>query len=69
MCLSLPILPPGLLSLILIPALLYVIFPPEVKASPDAPRLAKENLEKMGPMSSDEKIMAAVLVATVSAAL
>ena len=56
---------PGLLSLVLVPLILYVIYPPEVKASPDAPRLAKERLAKMGPMSTEEKIMAGTLLLTV----
>ncbi|KAG0601671.1 hypothetical protein M758_11G130700 [Ceratodon purpureus] len=56
---------PGLVSLLVIPALLYVVYPPEIKSSPDAPRLAQENLEKMGPMKKNEKIMAVTLVATV----
>ncbi|CAN6334186.1 unnamed protein product [Urochloa humidicola] len=56
---------PGLLSLVLVPLILYVIYPPEVKSSPDAPRLAKERLAKMGPMSKQEKIMAGTLLLTV----
>ncbi|XP_059315261.1 dicarboxylate transporter 1, chloroplastic [Lycium ferocissimum] len=56
---------PGLVSLIVVPLLLYVIYPPSVKSSPDAPRLAKEKLEKMGPMSKNEIIMAGTLLLTV----
>ncbi|KAI3449961.1 hypothetical protein Pfo_006626 [Paulownia fortunei] len=56
---------PGLVSLIVVPFLLYVIYPPTVKTSPDAPKLAKENLEKMGPMSKNELIMAGTLLLTV----
>ncbi|GAB4856041.1 dityrosine synthesis enzyme [Ancistrocladus abbreviatus] len=56
---------PGLVSLIVVPLLLYLIFPPKVKSSPDAPRLASEKLEKMGPMSQNEIIMAATLLLTV----
>ena len=56
---------PGLVSLITLPLLLYVIFPPEVKNSPEAPAQAKEQLAAMGPMSRDEKVMAATLVVTV----
>ncbi|CAI5527363.1 unnamed protein product [Closterium sp. Naga37s-1] len=56
---------PGLISLAVMPALLYVIYPPEIKASPDAPKLAREKLASMGPMSTNEKIMAGVLVGTV----
>ncbi|KAI3461099.1 hypothetical protein Pfo_017762 [Paulownia fortunei] len=56
---------PGLVSLIVVPLLLYVIYPPTVKSSPDAPKLAKEKLEKMGPMSKNEIIMAGTLLLTV----
>ena len=56
---------PGLASLILIPLLLYIIYPPEVKDSPNAPAEAQAELEKMGPMTGDEKVMAITLVLTV----
>ncbi|KAE8691695.1 Dicarboxylate transporter 1 [Hibiscus syriacus] len=56
---------PGLVSLLVVPLILYVIYPPTVKTSPDAPRLAKEKLEKMGPMTKNEIIMAGTLFLTV----
>lgn len=56
---------PGLASLVLVPLILYVIYPPTLKSSPDAPKLAKEKLEKMGPMTAHEKIMTATLFLTV----
>ncbi|XP_023513285.1 dicarboxylate transporter 1, chloroplastic-like [Cucurbita pepo subsp. pepo] len=56
---------PGLISLIVVPLLLYVIYPPTVKSSPDAPKLAREKLDKMGPMSKNEIIMAGTLLLTV----
>lgn len=56
---------PGLASLVLVPLILYVIYPPTLKSSPDAPKLAKEKLEKMGPMTTNEKIMTATLFLTV----
>lgn len=56
---------PGLVSLIVVPLLLYVIYPPTVKSSPDAPKLAREKLENMGPMSRNEIIMAGTLLLTV----
>ncbi|KAF3338051.1 dicarboxylate transporter 1 [Carex littledalei] len=56
---------PGLVSLLVVPLLLYIIYPPTVKSSPDAPKLAKEKLEKMGPMSKNEIIMAGTLLLTV----
>ena len=56
---------PGLVSLIVVPFLLYLIYPPTVKSSPDAPKLAKEKLEKMGPMTKNEIIMGGTLLLTV----
>ncbi|KAG8483644.1 hypothetical protein CXB51_023379 [Gossypium anomalum] len=55
---------PGLVSLLVVPLILYVIYPPTVKTSPDAPKLAREKLEKMGPMSKNEIIMAGTLFLT-----
>ncbi|BDG59203.1 anion permease [Caldinitratiruptor microaerophilus] len=55
---------PGLVSLLLIPYLLYRLYPPEVKQSPDAPRTAAIELERMGPMSGGEKAMLAVFLLT-----
>lgn len=56
---------PGIVSLIVVPLLLYIIYPPSVKSSPDAPKLARQNLEKMGPMTKNEIIMAVTLLLTV----
>ena len=56
---------PGLISLIVVPLILYLIYPPTVKSSPDAPKLAREKLEKMGPMTTNEIIMAGTLFLTV----
>ncbi|KDP22090.1 hypothetical protein JCGZ_25921 [Jatropha curcas] len=56
---------PGLVSLIVVPLLLYIIYPPTVKSSPDAPKLAREKLENMGPMTKNEIIMAGTLLLTV----
>lgn len=57
---------PGLFCLILVPLILYVLYPPEVKDSPEAPKLANEKLALLGPMSGDEKIMAGSLLVTVA---
>ena len=56
---------PGLVSLLLVPLILYVIYPPGLKSSPDAPKLAREKLQKMGPMTANEKIMTGTLLLTV----
>jgi DASS family divalent anion:Na+ symporter len=57
---------PGLLSLLVVPLMLYRIFPPEVKHTPAAAKLAADELKRMGRMNSGEKLMLIVfaLVAT-----
>lgn len=56
---------PGFVSLLVVPLVLYIVYPPTVKSSPDAPKLVKEKLGKMGPMSTNEIIMAVTLLLTV----
>ncbi|KAF6149292.1 hypothetical protein GIB67_026148 [Kingdonia uniflora] len=55
----------GLASLIIVPFILYLVYPPSVKSSPDAPKLSREKLEKMGPWTKNKMIMAATLVLTI----
>jgi anion transporter len=56
---------PGLASLIIVPLFIYIVYPPEVTSSPEAPIAAKKKLEAMGPMTMDEKIMIIALLLTV----
>lgn len=56
---------PGLICLLLTPALMYVLYPPEVKDTPDAPAKAREELAKLGPMSTDEKLTAFAFAITI----
>lgn len=53
---------PGLISLIVLPLLLYVIYPPEMKDTPEAPGFAKEKLKALGPLRIAEYIMLFVFV-------
>jgi len=48
---------PGLICLMIIPLLLYKIYPPEVKATPDAKEFAKKQLKELGPIRLQEWIM------------
>ena len=48
---------PGLVSLAVIPLLLYKLYPPEIKETPGATQMAKDELAKMGKMSAAEWIM------------
>lgn len=51
---------PGLVSLLAVPLLVYRLFPPEIKHTPDASRFAAAELQRMGRMSWPERIMLAV---------
>ena len=53
---------PGLISLAVMPFLLYKLFPPEIHEMPHARKMAVEELDKMGPMSYMEKVVAFVFV-------
>lgn len=53
---------PGLISLLIVPYLLYKLYPPGIKETPQASQLAHTELEKMGPMSRREKMMVAVFL-------
>lgn len=53
---------PGILSLLVVPYFLYKFYPPEIKHTPEAQELARNELNKMGPMSYGEKIVAGVFL-------
>lgn len=59
---ALAALVPGLLSLAVIPYLIYKIYPPEIKETPDATKMAKAELTKMGPMKMQEWVMLGAFV-------
>ncbi len=58
---------PGLISLLVVPLLLYRIYPPEIKHTPEAAAHAASELKLMGRMSLNEKLM--LLVFALVAAL
>lgn len=51
---------PGLVSLALVPWVVLKLFPPEVRRTPEAAEFARVELEKMGPLSSKEKLLSLV---------
>jgi len=53
---------PGIVCLALVPPLLLWITRPSVRATPDAAALAHRELEKMGPVSRNEILMALIFV-------
>lgn len=53
---------PALCSLVIIPFVLYKIYPPEIKDFPQGKQLAKDELSKMGDMTRNEKLMLVVFI-------
>ncbi|WP_430612822.1 anion permease [Flavobacterium sp. JP2137] len=48
---------PGLAAFFIIPLVLYKIYPPELKKTGDAPKMAAEKLKEMGPITRNEWLM------------
>jgi divalent anion:Na+ symporter, DASS family len=48
---------PGIVSLLVVPYVLYRLYPPQVTHTPEATLLARGELERMGPMSRGEQMM------------
>jgi DASS family divalent anion:Na+ symporter len=57
---------PALAAIILLPLVLYWLFPPGVRGTPDAPAAARQALRSMGPLSRDEKVVAVAFVLMVT---
>ena len=54
---ALAMLLPGLAAILLMPLVLFWLYPPEIKNTPNAAQFAKEKLAEMGKMSHGERIM------------
>ena len=59
---ALAMLLPGLVAIALMPLVLYLIYPPEIRETPNASQFAHEQLQEMGPLSRQEWIMLAVFL-------
>ena len=57
---------PGLLSLLLVPLLIYRLYPPQITRTPAAPEIARQRLAELGAMTRDERILLAVFVLLLS---
>lgn len=53
---------PGIVSMLVVPWLLYKLDPPEITDTPEAPQIAAEELAKMGNYSRDEKVVSGVFI-------
>jgi DASS family divalent anion:Na+ symporter len=54
---ALCMLVPGLTCLLLMPLVIYLLSPPQLKATPDAVDYARGELDRMGPLAPKEKVM------------
>ena len=57
---------PGLVSLIIMPLVIYFLSPPETKESANAPKHALESLKAMGRLSSNEIIMIITFISLIA---
>lgn len=48
---------PGLVAFFVVPLVLYKLYPPELKKTGDAPKMAAQKLKEMGPISKNEWLM------------
>ena len=53
---------PGLVSLLVVPLVVYTVCPPGIVRTPDAPAMAKASLASLGPMSRSEKLMGVISI-------
>jgi len=57
---------PVLVLYFLVPWIIFKLYPPELKETPEAPKIAQEALEKMGPVHRNEWIMGATFIGMVT---
>ncbi|KAL4278877.1 hypothetical protein GQ457_03G004450 [Hibiscus cannabinus] len=57
---------PALVSLLLTPLVLYKLYPPETKDTPEAPAIAAKKLENMGPVTRNEWVMVGTMLLAVT---
>lgn len=53
---------PGIIAMAIMPLVVYLISPPEIKSTPNASTFAKEKLAQLGKMKNSEKIMLGVFI-------
>jgi divalent anion:Na+ symporter, DASS family len=56
---------PSLISLIIVPLVIYKFFPPEIKETPNAAKFAADELAKLGKISQTEKTLLTVFIGVV----
>lgn len=59
---ALAMLLPGLVAMAIMPIIIYMMYTPEIKATPNSVDFAFERLKEMGPIKRDEYIMTGIFV-------
>lgn len=54
---------PGLCSMLVAPLIVYRMYPPEIRRTPEAAAFARGELDRMGPMDRGQRIVAVIFVA------
>uniref|UniRef100_A0A2P2NY51 Uncharacterized protein MANES_10G103900 n=1 Tax=Rhizophora mucronata TaxID=61149 RepID=A0A2P2NY51_RHIMU len=57
---------PAIVALLATPLVLYKLYPPETKDTPDAPAMATKKLKHMGPVTRNEWVMVGTMILAVS---
>lgn len=57
------VLPVGAILIGLLPLAVYLVYPPEIRSSPDVPAWAADELRRMGPISAREVVMGILVLA------
>jgi di/tricarboxylate transporter len=57
---------PALVALLTTPLLMYKLFPPEIKNTPDAPAQAEKKLQALGAVTKGEWVMVATMLMAVT---
>ncbi len=53
---------PGIAALIIVPYVVYLVYPPELKETPEVKEMARHEIRELGPLSYGEKVLAATFV-------
>lgn len=53
-------------GVLMVPCLLYWLWPPMIRSTPEAPAAAAARLARMGPMTTDEKTTAGAVMLAVA---
>lgn len=53
---------PGLIALLVVPFIIYKMYPPEIKETPNARSWAQGQLDEMGKMKNSEKVMMGIFI-------